>query len=89
MFTDFGQVSYLLNLGKAVGRENNLTNNSRTAHGIRHKSFSMVQSVGIKNWVPQLINRLQNFILLCHSVTHFFDLYDKKNVHDKDKDKKF
>ena len=89
MFTDFGQVSYLLNLGKTLGHENNLTNNSRTAHGIWHKSFSMVQSAGIKNWVPQLINRLQNFNYLCLSVTCFFDLYDKKNVHDKNKDKKF
>ena len=30
----------------------------RTSHWIQPKSFSMIQSAGIKNWVAQLIKRL-------------------------------
>ena len=55
--------------------------NSRTTHRIWHKSFSMIQSAGIKNWFPQLIKRLQKFSLLFLPVTHFSD--------DKDKDTQF
>ena len=31
-----------------------LTKNSRTTHRVWYKSFPMIQSVGIRNWVPQL-----------------------------------
>ena len=40
-----------------------LTNNSRTTHQIWHNSFSMIESARIKNWLPQLISRLQRFSL--------------------------
>ena len=45
---------------------------------ILHKSFSMTQSAGIKNWVPHYINRLQGFSVLFLSVTRFSDLCDNK-----------
>ena len=46
-------------------------------HRIWHMSFSMIQSVGIKNWVPQSINRLQRFSLLFLFVTDFSGFCDK------------
>ena len=68
-FSDFGHLrndptcSILLTLGskieqvKNTGKNNpkpiNLTKNSRTTHTIWHKSFSMIQSARIKNWLPQ------------------------------------
>ena len=42
-----------------------------------HKSFSMIQSARIKNWVSQLLRRLQRFNLSLLSVTRFSDLSDK------------
>ena len=50
-----------------------LTKNSRTTHRIWHKLFSIIRSVGIKNWVPQLINKLQMFSLLFLSIARFSD----------------
>ena len=55
----------------------NNTKYSRTTHRIWHKSFSMIQSAGIKNWFPQSINRLLRFSLLFLSITHFSDFCDK------------
>ena len=46
-------------------------------HKIWHKSFSMIQSVGIKNWVLQSINR-QMFSLLFLFVTRFLFLRQNK-----------
>ena len=40
-------------------------------------SFSMIQSVGIKNWFPQSTNRLHRFSPLFLSVTRFSDFCDK------------
>ena len=66
-----GRLFILLTFGKMLGCEKQFkpsrTKNSRTKHRIRHKSFSMIQSSGIKGWVPQLINRLQRFNLLLSS----------------------
>ena len=81
-FTYLEQVSFLLILGKSLGCKKtpklSLTKNSRTMHRIWHKSFSVIQSAEIKNWVPQLINRLWiiNFSFL--SVTGFSDLCKSK-----------
>ena len=62
-----GRSVYLLTLGKILDCKKqskpSLTKNSRTRHRIWHKSFWMIQSGGIKNWVTQLINRLQTFNL--------------------------
>ena len=55
-----------------------LTKNSTTSHGIMQKSFSIIQPAVIKNWVPRLINRLQEFSLLLLSVTCFADLHNNK-----------
>ena len=50
--TVFGQATYiLLSLGKTYHEK----------HRIWHRSFSMIQSAGIKNWSPQSINRHQSF----------------------------
>ena len=46
-------------------------------HKSGHKSFSVIQSAGIKNWFLQLINRLQRLSLLFLSVTCFTDFSDK------------
>ena len=54
-----------------------LIKNSRTTHRIWYKSFSMIQSAGIKNWGPQSIKRLQSFSLLFLFVTRFSDFCDK------------
>ena len=51
--------------------------NSGTMHRVWHKSFSMIQSAGIKNWVLQLIGKLQRFSLSFLSVTRFSNLSDK------------
>ena len=46
----------------------------------------MIESAVIKNWVSQLINRLQGFNLLLLSITHFADLHGKiKYGENKDK----
>ena len=55
-----------------------LIKNSRTTHRIWYKSFSMIQSAGIKNWGPQSIKRLQSFSLLFLFVTRFSDFCDNK-----------
>ena len=84
-FVNFGQVkidpkwSLLLTLDRsqlfdwvwARHATKNNPKNSRTTHKIWHKSFLMIQSVGIKNWFPQSINRLQSFSLLFLPVTRF------------------
>ena len=57
--------------------KHSLAKNSRTMHSIWHKSFSMIQSAGIKNLVPHLVNRLLRFNLLFPSGTRFSDLRDK------------
>ena len=71
----------LLSLGKILGREKQThtvwQKSSRTMHKIWHKSFSMIQSVGIKNWVLQSINR-QMFSLLFLFVTRFLFLRQNK-----------
>ena len=54
-----------------------LIKNSRTTHRIWHMSFSMIQSVGIKNLVPQSINILQRCSLLFLFAAHFSDFYNK------------
>ena len=52
-------------------------------------SFSMIQSVGIKNWVPQSINRLQRFSLSFLFVTDFSGFCDKtKYAYVKNQDTK-
>ena len=56
-------------------------------HSIWHKSFSMIQSGGIKTWFPQSINRLQRFSTLFLPVTRFSDFCDKiKIFRDPNKD---
>ena len=60
---------------------------SRTTHRIWHKSFSMIQSAGIKSYFPQSINRLQRFSLLFLSVIPFSD-FCKKIKYDKNKETK-
>ena len=45
--------------------------NSRTTHKIWHKLFLVIQLVGIKNWFPQSINRLQKVSIFFLSVTFF------------------
>ena len=57
--SDTGKVTViLLSLGKTLGN----------SHRVCHKSFSMIQSAWIKNWVPQLISRLQrSFIPFCNT----------------------
>ena len=88
-FVNFGQVkidpkwSFLLTLDRsqlfywvwARHATKNNPKNSRTTHKIWHKSFSMIQSVGIKNWFPQSINRLQSlsFISSCNTFPDFCD----------------
>ena len=57
--------------------KHSLAKNSRTTHSIWHKSFSMIQSAGITNLVPHLINRFLRFNLLFPSRTRFSDLRDK------------
>ena len=55
----------LLSLGKTCHEKQSkpslFDKNSRTTYRIWHKLFSMIQSVGIKNWFPQSINRLYRF----------------------------
>ena len=77
IFTDFRQITvFLLSLGKMLGHKKQSKPSpfwqkiQEPYHRISHKSFSMIQA-GIKNWVPQLINRLQRLNLLFLSVTHF------------------
>ena len=62
-----GQVTLiLLSLGKTCRKkqskqspfDNGFKKNSRTTNRIWGRSFSMIQSAGIKNWFPQSINRL-------------------------------
>ena len=69
-----------LTLGKTLGHEklpkSSLKKNSRTTGRMWHKSFSMIQSAGIQNWVPQLIIKLERFNLLFLSVTGLYDLCD-------------
>ena len=48
-----------------------------TRHRIWPNSFSMIQWAVTKNWISQLINRLQGFNLLLLSITHFADLCGK------------
>ena len=72
----------LLSLGNTLGRGKNpnphrLIKKSKTTHRIWYKSFSMIQSAGVKNWVPQSINRLQSFALLFLFVTRFSDFCNK------------
>ena len=101
IFSNFGQVkldptcSFLLTLGKSVftdfGQDVRLQKNQPKqdmAHRIWHKTFSMIQSVGIKNWVPQLIIRLQRFNILFLFVQVFLICATKKNMLDKNKDTK-
>ena len=71
-----GQV-ILLSLGKILAAKNNsnrrrLIKNSRMTHRIWHKSFSMIQSAGIRNWFPQSINKLQRFSLFISFCNTFF-----------------
>ena len=56
-FTEFGQVSNILtSLGKTCRKKQikppPFDKNSRTMHTIWHRSFSVIQSAGIKNWFP-------------------------------------
>ena len=77
--TFFGQATYiLLSLGKTYHKK----------HRIWHRSFSMIQSAGIKNWSPQSINRHQSFSLIFLHVTSFSDFCNKIK-YDKNKDKNF
>ena len=52
----FGKSIILLTLGKMLGHEKQskfpLTKKSRTTYRICLKSFSLIQSAGVKNWVP-------------------------------------
>ena len=62
-FYYFGQVTVIiLGLGnlccKKQSKASPFDKNSRTTHKMWHKLFSMIQSVGIKNWFPQPINGL-------------------------------
>ena len=82
-FSDFGQVTIIfLSLDKPLGCKKQsklpLTKNSGTTHRVWHKSFSKIQSAGIKNWVPQLISRFQRLSLSFVSVTRFSDLSNKR-----------
>ena len=52
--------------------------NSRTTHRIWHKSFSVIQSAGIKNWFPQSIIRLQGFTLVSSCNWFFWFLWQNK-----------
>ena len=76
----FGKASYLTVFGQDVRPRKlpkfSLKKNSRTTHRIWHKSFSMTQSGEIKNWVPQLIFKLEKFNLLFLCVTGLSDLCD-------------
>ena len=85
-YANFGQVridpncSSLLTLGRSVIYwiwEDVGLRKTTTRHRIWPKSFSMIQWAVIKNWVSQLINRLQGFNLLLLSITHFADLCSK------------
>ena len=76
-FADYGQVIVtLFSLGKTCHEKQSkpslFDKNSRTMHRIWHKLFSTIQSVEIKNWFPQSVNRLYMFNLLFLSVTCFF-----------------
>ena len=73
-FLTLGKSLILLAFGKTLGCKKNpnpLTKISRATHRIWHKSFSMIQSARIKNWVPELINRLQRFISFCDRLFWF------------------
>ena len=61
----------------------------RTRHRRIWNTISMIQSARIKNWVPQLINRLRRFSLLFLSAKRFSDLLTKQNMHDKNNYRKF
>ena len=70
----------LLTLGKALGAKNNPSHFWQKIQELRigsGTSLSIIQSAGIKNWVPHLINRLQRFNILFLSITGFSDLCDK------------
>ena len=83
IFLYFGQVTViLLSLGNTLGHEKQskptpFDKKSRTTHRIWYKSFSRIQSAGVKNWVPQSINRFQSFTLLFLFVTRFSDFCNK------------
>ena len=84
-FPHFGQVDrsqlFYSVWAKQAAKNNpnphHLIKNSRTTHRIWHMSFSMIQSVGIKNLVPQSINILQRCSLLFLFAAHFSDFYNK------------
>ena len=73
-FTKHGQVTVT---AKRNASRIRLTKNLRTTHRILPKSFSLIQSAVIKNWVTQLLNSLQRFNLLFISVTRFSNWWDK------------
>ena len=65
LFSDFRQVTViLLRLGNTLGYRKQskptLIKNSKTTHRIWYKSFSMIQSARVKNWVPQSIRFIRS-----------------------------
>ena len=54
-----------------------LDKSSGTTHRVWYKAFSMIQSTKIKNWIPQLISRLERVSLWIPFCNTFFDLSHK------------
>ena len=79
IITDFGKAKVILvSLGKKLGCKKTKTLSvwqkiQKPCIGIWHISISRNQRL----WVPKLINKLQSFNLLLHSVTSFSDLQNK------------
>ena len=66
-FTEFGQ-----------GMPQKMVQKIQEPHRIWHKSFSVIQLAGIKNWFPQSISRLQGFTLVSSCNTFFWFLQQNK-----------
>ena len=83
-FSEFRKVIIILpGLGKTLcykkkqSKPPPFDKNPETMHRVRHKSFSIIQSAGIKDWGSPVNKETSNFSLSFLSVTHFTDLSNK------------